>query len=425
MIKKILKTILPLIILLPLHAGSADWQVVGQMPVPVRGGQAIVHDSLIYIIGGHCDSLMECCNIIQEYNPKQNTWKILEDTLCFRRYGLAADNYLDKAIIYGGGQRNNINPASIHGIEMWDFISPPYTYNYNINFDRLFSTANVYEDNLYIFGGYSCAMGDTLPLSYIVEYHIPTCTVTYENTGLYGDYSPYQQMSALIGENIYVFGGAHYGVSMDVHRFNVNDHSWQEQPTSMLKERAAGEAIPISNSAIIIIGGYDESDQTLSSTEIYNINGQSSFGAELNHPRYELMAALYDSSIYVFGGQNETNYSIFAVEKLNISDLVGVRQIPYPEQPSRFELGDNYPNPFNPSTVITFKVNLSSRVKTEIFSCTGEHIKTLINQPLAAGEYKITWDSRDKRNIPVASGLYFYKLTAEFSSETKRMLLIR
>jgi hypothetical protein len=425
MIKKILKTILPLIIILPLHAGSADWQVVSQMPVPVQGGQAIVNDSLIYIIGGYCDSLMECCNIIQEYNPKQNTWKILEDTLCFRRYGLAADNYSDKAIIYGGGQRNNINPASIHGIEMWDFISAPYNYNYNYNFNRTFSTANVYQDNLYIFGGYlSYFQGDTLSLPYIVEYNIPTSTVTYEKE-LYNYNLPYQQMSALIGENIYVFGGAYYGVSNEVHKFNVNDHSWQEQPTSMQKERAAGEAIPISNSAIIIIGGYDESDQALSSTEIYNINGQSSFGAELNYPRYELMAALYDSSIYVFGGQNETNYSIFAVEKLNISDLVGVRQIPYPEHPSRFELGDNYPNPFNPSTVITFKVNLSSRVKIEIFSCTGEYIKTLINQPLAAGEYKITWDSRDKRNIPVASGLYFYKLTAEFSSETKRMLLIR
>jgi N-acetylneuraminic acid mutarotase len=301
MIKKILKTILPLIILLPLHAGSADWQVVSQMPVPVRGGQAIVHDSLIYIIGGYCDSLMECCNIIQEYNPKQNTWKILEDTLTLRRYGLAADNYLGKTVFYGGGCNNyRVNHADNYfGIEMWDFVSAPYNYNYNYNFNRTFSTANVYQDNLYIFGGYlSYFQGDTLPLPYIVEYNIPSSTVTYEKE-LYNYNLPYQQMSALIGENIYVFGGAHYGVSNEVHKFNVNNHSWQEQSTSMQKERAAGEAISISNSAIVIIGGYDESDQALSSTEIYNINGQSSFGAGLNYSRYELMAALYDSSIYV------------------------------------------------------------------------------------------------------------------------------
>ncbi|RLD09445.1 hypothetical protein DRI50_12170, partial [candidate division KSB1 bacterium] len=64
-----------------------NWEIIGQMPVPVKGAQAVVKDTLIYVIGGYTDNTYSATNLIQVFNPLQNTWEVLSDTLKFQRYG--------------------------------------------------------------------------------------------------------------------------------------------------------------------------------------------------------------------------------------------------------------------------------------------------------------------------------------------------
>ncbi len=89
-------------------------------------------------------------------------------------------------------------------------------------------------------------------------------------------------------------------------------------------------------------------------------------------------------------------------------------------QPDNFKLNAAYPNPFNSSTVISFQLQRSTKVKVEIFNIVGQKIETLLNRELQAGTHQIKWDAA---NLP--SGLYFYTVTTNFYSETRRLALSR
>ncbi|MFZ0456078.1 MAG: T9SS type A sorting domain-containing protein [Ignavibacteriaceae bacterium] len=87
--------------------------------------------------------------------------------------------------------------------------------------------------------------------------------------------------------------------------------------------------------------------------------------------------------------------------------------------PIDFTLKQNYPNPFNPSTTIEYALPENSSTTLKIYNTLGEEVKTLIDEYQMKGNYKIKFDAR---NLP--SGVYFYKLTTDEVSLTKKMLLI-
>lgn len=96
--------------------------------------------------------------------------------------------------------------------------------------------------------------------------------------------------------------------------------------------------------------------------------------------------------------------------------------------PAEFSLGQNYPNPFNPQTTIEFAIDKSAAnkpVRLEVFNILGEQVNTLIDKPLAAGLYKVTWAGRDDSGREVASGVYFYRLKVGDVTDTKKMVLMK
>ena len=88
--------------------------------------------------------------------------------------------------------------------------------------------------------------------------------------------------------------------------------------------------------------------------------------------------------------------------------------------PSNVVLFQNYPNPFNPSTVISWQLKESSFVTIKIYDTRGREIKTEVNQYYPAGIYSRNFDA-----TKLPSGVYFYRLTANKFTETKKMILIR
>ncbi|MBE2227322.1 MAG: aryl-sulfate sulfotransferase [Ignavibacteria bacterium] len=88
--------------------------------------------------------------------------------------------------------------------------------------------------------------------------------------------------------------------------------------------------------------------------------------------------------------------------------------------PLKFSLEQNFPNPFNPSTTINFDIPEYSRVNLSIFDCLGRKINTLIERELNFGPYSIEFTPN---SLP--SGIYFYRLTVNEQSETKKMILLK
>ncbi len=88
--------------------------------------------------------------------------------------------------------------------------------------------------------------------------------------------------------------------------------------------------------------------------------------------------------------------------------------------PKQFVLNNNYPNPFNPSTQISFEIPNSEHVRLEVFDALGRKISTLINAPMVTGKHSVTFNAG---GLP--SGLYIARLTAGTSSSIKKMMLIK
>jgi len=95
------------------------------------------------------------------------------------------------------------------------------------------------------------------------------------------------------------------------------------------------------------------------------------------------------------------------------------------EVPTEFALGQNAPNPFNPTTTITYEIPKSSRVTLEIYNLLGARIRTLVNTQKEPGRYTVQWDTRDEYGLPVSGGMYLYRMQAGSYFEVRKMLLIR
>jgi hypothetical protein len=90
------------------------------------------------------------------------------------------------------------------------------------------------------------------------------------------------------------------------------------------------------------------------------------------------------------------------------------------ELPQEFSLSQNYPNPFNPRTEISFGLPTASSVKLEVFNVIGQRVSTLADGDFAAGNHVVTWDASS-----FGSGVYFYRITAEGFTESKKMVLLK
>lgn len=92
------------------------------------------------------------------------------------------------------------------------------------------------------------------------------------------------------------------------------------------------------------------------------------------------------------------------------------------DYPYQYKLFDNYPNPFNPETIIRYQLPVAGKVILKVYDILGNEIASLLNEYKEAGNYEITFYA-DKYNLQ--SGVYLYRLQSGYFSETKKMLLIK
>ncbi len=102
--------------------------------------------------------------------------------------------------------------------------------------------------------------------------------------------------------------------------------------------------------------------------------------------------------------------------------ITGIENSPATETPSTFGLKQNYPNPYNPSTKISFSLTKNSFVSLKVFNLSGKEVANLVNDRRDGGNYEYTFDAG---KYGLSSGVYFYTLEAEGKSETRKMILVK
>ncbi len=177
-----------------------------------------------------------------------------------------------------------------------------------------------------------------------------------------------------------------------------------------------------------VLSSYGSASPYRQSVKIFNIVDNSII-LELNNNSYyydtptiwdvdndgilECMIARYDYP-------NFSNYNLFVYDTGINTSISNEKRTQI-----RFSLKQNYPNPFNPNTTIEFDLDKSSNVSIDIYSINGELVKSILSNNLSVGNHKINWDGSSDSGTRLSSGVYFYKLTVDNTSITKKMLLLK
>jgi hypothetical protein len=121
-----------------------------------------------------------------------------------------------------------------------------------------------------------------------------------------------------------------------------------------------------------------------------------------------------------------TNYGHGTISILtNRWDIVTDMSEPDAPLPEAFHLNQNYPNPFNPTTTISYSLPAQSDVTVTVYDILGRTVRVFEEGLKSAGEHELVWDGRAGNGQAVATGVYFYRLTAGDVTESRKMILLK
>ena len=93
--------------------------------------------------------------------------------------------------------------------------------------------------------------------------------------------------------------------------------------------------------------------------------------------------------------------------------------------PSEFYVSANYPNPFNPSTMIDIETVEANDLMVSVFDAKGRMVNNLVNSYLEAGRYSVKWDGMDASGMSMPTGVYFIRVQTGVDMHTQKMILIK
>ena len=150
--------------------------------------------------------------------------------------------------------------------------------------------------------------------------------------------------------------------------------------------------------------------------------------SEVNVSNYDRKEVRDSLNYYYYSYRNKPKengvyyYKIILMDnnfkEINSNNIkVGISEI------EEFTLYQNNPNPFNPSTVISYDLFASSNVTLKIYTLNGKQAAVLVDEFQNPGTYRINFDINDFKNL--SSGIYFYKLQTNYSSDIKKMIFTK
>ncbi len=136
----------------------------------------------------------------------------------------------------------------------------------------------------------------------------------------------------------------------------------------------------------------------------------------------DLVAGTYNANL-VIDSNDPINPEVTVPVSLSVDQAI--TDIGDDRTPVKFELFANRPNPFNPTTTIAYDLPRGVQVSLTIYDVQGREVRQLVNASQPAGRHSIVWDGRNSSSTQVASGVYFYRLTAGEFVQTKKMVLLK
>ncbi len=401
---------------------------------------SLINDKVL-AIGGWDDSSCEL------FDPISEKWVLADSIPTVRKSGHTVTQLHDGRIMVCGGfnsLRNAINNCDMYNpfTERWESVSP-------MNQKRYYHSATLLDDGRILVCGGKNTEGDLSDC----EIYDPGSNVWNFVQSMNTNRSSHSSLLLKNG-NVLVSGADPYSdASGSCEIYNVTTDSW-EVTAGLLYGRSNHNMYFIDDHNIMILGEDPWFNNGTSTWEIYDTNimqpvllADFTYGFSLYHNSIQLK----DGKILLISGlefdlTGQPTY--WATEKCYLFSAI-TKVTPDLEKPPDYFLGNNYPNPFNPSTTIRYEIPNNSVVRTGndqknsssiaelngrylslppmhvklcIYDILGNEIATLVNQNQSPGKYSVEFDT-SKYKLP--SGVYIYKLTAGDFTQSRKMLLTK
>lgn len=197
-------------------------------------------------------------------------------------------------------------------------------------------------------------------------------------------------------------------------RYDMTDDTWTHISDGN-KNSIDFDAI---GDTVVVTKGNNEFSVSLDGGESWSVYQGGSGTSRLVYPK------IIGSTAYIVGTYPFPPSNVNPVEGLYTFDLSNFQATSMDQEnsnkPGAISLSQNYPNPFNPTTNIEFSLPTNTRVQLDVFNLLGQKVATLLDKPMSAGDHSTAFDAS-----ALNSGIYFYSLSTENGTVTKKMTLIK
>ncbi len=185
----------------------------------------------------------------------------------------------------------------------------------------------------------------------------------------------------------------------------------------MFVDSEADSSVPADGLSVVM--RYLESD--LASAGIVDESKLGIYWVTSDNPEFQFVPSVLDTV------ENSLVFTVPQWGMAGIYEIDGATGVPGVRKPddSTPWLGQNHPNPFNPSTTISFALPEKTKATLSIYDVQGTLVRTLVDEMVGEGYQERIWDGKDASGSQVGSGVYFYRLTAGDKTLTKKMVLLR
>jgi hypothetical protein len=222
-------------------------------------------------------------------------------------------------------------------------------------------------------------------------------------------------------QNVYITGrssGTNNTLKLDI---NGNVIWSRTYPTTNGFARNYAVLVLDSAKNIYVTANIDSNSYTRYGAIKYDNNGNQLFVVNYTYPgnRFNYVYDMFvdnKGNVYLTGESQGAYYDYATVKYSPI--ITGISENIL--NPEKYELEQNFPNPFNPATIINYQLSMFSNVSLKVYDVLGQEVKTLVNENKPAGRYEVTFNGAD-----FPSGVYFVRMESGDFRNIKRMVLIK
>jgi hypothetical protein len=163
---------------------------------------------------------------------------------------------------------------------------------------------------------------------------------------------------------------------------------------------------------------------------VWQVAGQASIGTTAQFKGIILCSTLISLNTGATANGRllaQTALTLDANSVIEPAHFVSIFDGEIPDTGSGSFLISNYPNPFNPTTTISFNsiTNISENVEIVIYNFKGQEVKTFSFEQLSPGTHSVVWNGKDENDQAVSSGIYFYQLKTDGFVQSRKMILMK